>query len=155
MRAPQRDLRIEQLDAKVNRVRSAFEGMSGTTSWIRTIREALGMSTYALAQRAGVQQPAIVLAEQKEAHGRITLGTLSRYAAALECEVAHALVPRESLRSTLEHRIQTVARRMVERTAHSMGLEEQRPGNEALEHQVAILAHELRRELPRWLWEDR
>ena len=64
-------------------------------------------------------------------------------------------MPSQSLNATLEQRIQAVARAMVEKTAHSMELERQRPAKQALDHQVAILVYELRRELPRWLWDER
>ena len=113
------------------------------------------MSTYALARRLGVQQPSVAITEKNESSGLVNLATLSRYAEALECELVHALVPRESLQAMLDRRIQAAARRMVEHTAHSMALEQQRPSNGALENQVAALASELRRELPRWLWDDR
>ena len=63
-------------------------------------------------------------------------------------------MPSQSLNATLAQRIQSVARGMVEKTAHSMDLEQQRPAKEALDHQVAMLAYELRRELPRWLWDE-
>jgi predicted DNA-binding mobile mystery protein A len=155
MRAPQRALRLEQLDAKLGPLREVARGVPRPKSWIREIRQALGMSTYVLARRLGIRQSSVTLSEQSEARSLITLATLSRYGGALECELAYALVPRQSLSATLEQRIQGVARRMVERTAHSMDLEQQRPPEEALEHQVAALAHELRRELPRWLWDDR
>ena len=155
MRAPQRQLRLAQLDAKLGRLRSTFSEMPRATSWVREIREALGMSTYALARRLGVRQPSVAVTEKNESSGLVNLATLSRYAEALECELVHALVPRESLQAMLDRRIQAAARRMVEHTAHSMALEQQRPSNEALESQVAILAAELRHELPRWLWDDR
>lgn len=56
------------------------------------MREQAGWSTYELAQRAGVSQPTIVHWEQREARGSITLATLARAAAALQCEVDYRLV---------------------------------------------------------------
>jgi len=154
MRTPQRVLKIDQLDAKLNPVRDAFREVPRSTSWIREVRQALGMSTYALAARVGVKQPSVVQSEQSEKRGIISLGTLARYGNALDCDLRYALVPRRSLHDTLEERIRTVARRMVEQTAHSMDLEKQRPSDQALEKQVARLADDLRRELPRWLWDE-
>ncbi len=62
------------------------------TSWIRTMREQWGWSTYELARRAGVSQPTVIHWERREASGTITLATLSRAAQALQCEVDYRLV---------------------------------------------------------------
>jgi len=151
----QRRLRLEQLDAKLSRLSKAFREMPRPKSWIKEIRQALGMSTYALARRLGVRQPSAALIEQNEMSGKVTLATLSRYAEALGCELVHVLIPKDSLTETVERRIDAVARRIVERTAHSMALELQQPTKDVLDNQAAMLSLELERTLPRWLWNDR
>ena len=79
--------------------------------WIRTIRDALGMSSRQLAARMGVSQPAVSQLERSEVAGRIQLDSLRRAAAALDCELVYSLVPRASLEETLATRARALARR--------------------------------------------
>src|SRR5258708_7060324 len=111
--------------------------------WLRAIRQALGMTTRQLAKKVGVTQAAVVDAERSEAKNDITLTTLRRYAAALDCELVYALVPNRPLHESLNARAEQVARDHVMRVRHSMALEDQQTSNEHLEHEVA----ELRRKL--------
>src|SRR6185437_11249409 len=107
--------------------------------WLRAIRQALGMTTRQLATSVGVTQAAVVDVERTEARGDITLATLQRYAAALGCELNYALVPKRSLRETVEERADHLAREQVARVRHSMALEEQLTSQNHLEREVAEL----------------
>src|SRR5271170_6612071 len=114
-----RSLPLQQLDKALSPWRSlARSRPSG--GWLRAIRQALGMTTRQLAKSVGVTQAAVVDAERTEAKGDITLATLQRYAAALGCELSYALVPKRSLRDTLEDRADHIARDQVSRVRHSM-----------------------------------
>lgn len=108
--------------------------------WIRTIRNALGMSATQLARRLGVAQPTLTKLEQSEAAGRIQLDSLRRVAAALDCDVVYALVPRRPLQEMVEARRLLVAGREYARAAHSIALEDRaddEPGVKAL-HDAAM-----------------
>lgn len=108
--------------------------------WIRAIREALGMSATQLARRIGVAQPTLTKLEQSEAAGRIQLDSLRRVAAALDCDVVYALVPRRPLQEMVEARRLLVAGREYARAAHSIALEDRaddEPGVKAL-HDAAM-----------------
>lgn len=112
------------------------------------------MSTYQLARRIGVSQPTLVNWERREAKGTISLQSLRRVAAALECRVVYALVPRVPLGRLVEQRAAEVARRMVDQVSHSMRLEAQATSaarRRALvrERAQAVLAGPARR-----LWDD-
>jgi len=113
------------------------------SGWLRTIRQALGMTMRQLAKKVGVSQAAVVDAERSEAKYDITLTTLQRYAAALDCELVYALVPNRPLQESLNARAEQLARDHVMSVRHSMALEDQQTSNEHLEHEVA----ELRRKL--------
>jgi predicted DNA-binding mobile mystery protein A len=65
--------------------------------WVRTIRQALGMSTESLAFRMKVSRRSVVSLEAGEADGSVQLNTLRRAADALDCQLFHVLVPRTSL----------------------------------------------------------
>jgi predicted DNA-binding mobile mystery protein A len=66
-------------------------------SWVRTIRDALGMSTVELARRMGVTRSRVSQIERAEIDGTIHLSTLERAAEALNCRVVYFLVPIEPL----------------------------------------------------------
>src|SRR5262249_35908811 len=70
--------------------------------WIRTIREALGMSSYILAKRLNCSRTNVSLIEQREKKHTISLETLKEVAEALGCKLIYCLVPIESLDKILE-----------------------------------------------------
>jgi predicted DNA-binding mobile mystery protein A len=76
-----------------------------SNGWIRTIREALGMTQKELGRRIGVNQKTVHALEIAEAQQRIRVDTLQRAAAALSCDLRYVLVPRESLEESYEHQI--------------------------------------------------
>lgn len=65
--------------------------------WIRTLREALGMSTEQLAKRLKLVQSTMTGIEKSEIKGTIQIATLKRVAEALNAELVYAIVPREPL----------------------------------------------------------
>jgi predicted DNA-binding mobile mystery protein A len=61
---------------------------------VREIRTALGLSQSQLAKRAGVSRATVQQMERAEAQRRITLASLDKLAAAMDCQVAVAILPR-------------------------------------------------------------
>src|SRR5580700_8154301 len=95
------------LDERFRELGSAARYNSPIKGWIKAVREALGLTTAQLAKRLGVKQPSVVAIEQSEAKGTIQLATLKRAAAALDCTLVYALVPRKPL----EEMVRAQARR--------------------------------------------
>ena len=62
--------------------------------WLRSVREALGLSLADQALKLQVTPPAVRSFEQAEAEDRITLASLRRTAAAMDCDLVYTLVPR-------------------------------------------------------------
>ena len=137
-----KSLSLKQLDAALLPWRS-LRSPPPPVGWLRAIRQALGMTTRQLASLAGVTQPAVADAERIEAKGDISLKTLRRYAAALECELVYALVPLKSLEEKVNARAARIARDQVERVRHSMQLEQQGTSDELLEQEVEDLKRKL------------
>jgi len=75
-----------------------------TAGWLRTVRERLGLTLSEIADRLKVTPPAVRSFEQAEAEDRITLASLRRAAAAMECELIYVLVPRAEGSSTRRKR---------------------------------------------------
>ena len=135
-------LPLQQLDRSLSPWRSLPRARP-SGGWLRAIRQALGITTRQLANSVGVTQAAIVDTERTEARGDITLATLQRYAAALDCDVSYALVPRRPLQEMVEERADRIARDQVSRVRHSMALENQQTSKEHLERDVAELKRRL------------
>ena len=96
-----RSLPLQQLDKTLGPWRELSRSRP-SGGWLRAVRQALGMTTRQLANSVGVTQAAVVDAERSEAKGDITFATLQRYAAALDCELAYALIPKRPLEEVVE-----------------------------------------------------
>jgi predicted DNA-binding mobile mystery protein A len=119
--------------------------------WIRAIRDAFGMTAEQLGERMGISQPSVQRLELSESEGTIKLSSLRRAAAALECEVVYALVPRRSsLQETYDAAAKAVARRELGVIGHSMALEDQTVDDEEDEDRLRrFIAEDLD---PREVW---
>lgn len=118
--------------------------------WIRTIRDAIGMSTSELAERIGVTKARISQIERGERERTITLDTLERAAAGLGCRLEYVLVPHETLDEMVERQAVLKATAEIDAVDHTMALEDQRPDADAREARIAAAAaHHLDR---RGLW---
>lgn len=148
------DLQLRQLDASLNRWRSADLPPRPPSGWVKAIRESLGMAAAHLAARLGVTTSTVTRLETSEADDTISLGTLRRAAEALDCELRYALIPKQSLADTLESRAMSLARQQMAAVSHSMALEAQSTSRETVELQTRALAEELLKGSRRALWRE-
>ena len=146
------ELKLRQLDANLNRWRSADLPSRPPSGWIKAVREGLGMAATHLAARLGVTPSTVTRLETSEADDTISLATLRRAAEALGCELHYALVPRQSLAGTLENRALAMARQQMAGVSHTMALEAQATSREAVEVQTRALAENLLKGSRRVLW---
>jgi predicted DNA-binding mobile mystery protein A len=134
-------MNLQQLKSdQVRRLLGDAEGLRAvhapSDGWLRAIREALGLPIRALAARAGLSSTAALSAERNEARGTISINQLRRMAAALDCELVYALVPRRDLGTVVDEQAEKLAREEVLGVAHSMSIEDQRPVDEFLRKQI-------------------
>ncbi|MBK7675539.1 MAG: mobile mystery protein A [Candidatus Accumulibacter sp.] len=149
------DLQLRQLDAALDRWRSADLPARPPSGWLKAIRQALGMTATHLARRLGVTTSTLTRLEISEADDTISLATLRRAAEALGCELHYALVPRQPLTATLEERASRLAQHQMAAISHSMALEAQSTSREHLEAQTRALAESLLKGSRRALWKER
>ena len=83
------------------------------------------MSTAELGARLGVSRQAVASMEASERAGTIRFETLQRAAAAMDCQLVYALIPRTSLQGTVETQAGRIADALTADVAHSMTLEGQ------------------------------
>jgi len=148
------ELKLRQLDATLSRWRAADLPPRPPAGWLKTIREALGMTATHQAKTLGVTTSTVTRLETSEADDTISLATLRRAAEALGCELRYALVPKQSLTDTLEARATALARQQMDTISHSMALEAQATSRETVEAQTRALADSLLRGSRRALWRN-
>jgi predicted DNA-binding mobile mystery protein A len=122
--------------------------------WLRAVRDALGMTSYQLAHRLGVNQSTVARLEQGEVRDTASLATLRQAAEALDCRLVYALVPNKPLEEIVRDRAEEVAGRAIGRVDQSMRIENQAVAQEDLAHERRRLAAELMSANPRRLWDE-
>ena len=121
--------------------------------WIRAIRKSLGMNVRQLANRIGITQQSTSQLESNEIHDTITLKSLRRVAAAMNCQLVYALIPNEhsSLENIVRRQAFKKAKEIVESVDHSMMLEAQTVGD--TKKKIQQITDELVKNLDSTLWD--
>ena len=118
--------------------------------WVREIRTALGLSQSQLAARAGLSRATVQQMERAEAERRITIASLDKLAAAMDCRVAIAILPKGG---SLEDVRRRQAAMKAEHLLHEKVKDNKRPPKPAdLERRKQQLVTRLLRGSRRRLW---
>jgi predicted DNA-binding mobile mystery protein A len=129
-------LQRRQLDARLTNLPRLDAPGAG---WIRTIREALGMTMAQLGARLGSSPQSVRDLELREKKETISVAKLREAAEALDCELKLTFVPRSSLESAMRQQATRKARAERDRLIHTMRLEAQGEGvEEVLDEARAI-----------------
>jgi predicted DNA-binding mobile mystery protein A len=120
------NLERQQLDDALRVYSTAKSVTPPGSGWIRSIREALGMTQSQLGAKLGISRQSVQDFEKAEVERRITLDSLDRLARAMGCRLVYALAPETgSLEDLRTRRAEALADAMLEPTTHSMELEDQ------------------------------
>lgn len=149
-----RALARRQLDKRLAALRDSEALTRPPRGWIKSIREALGMTSAQLARRLGVSQPRVTAMERGEVQGTLTLDSLEKAALALDCRLVYALVPREPLGDTIRKRAKLKARSKLASTDHTMALEAQSVDEETEAEQLERLTRRLLEKAGSELWDE-
>lgn len=129
-------LQRRQLDERLTKLPPLEAPGAG---WIRTIREALGMTMAQLGTRLGISPQSVQDLEQREMKETISVAKLREAAEALDCDLKLTFIPRSSLESAIHQQATRKAREERNRLIHTMRLEAQGEGvEEALDEGRAI-----------------
>jgi len=101
------------------------------------------MSQAVLAQRLGVSAPAVSKLEHAEVQGGITTAKLAEVAAALDCTLVYALVPRTTLDQTVLGEARSIAADVLGYTGRTMALEAQAIKDDRKQEAIDRYAQEL------------
>ena len=88
--------------------------------------------------------------EKSEASGTIQLKTLRRAAEALDCTLAYALVPNDTLDGAVRARARSIAMHDLGRVAHTMKLEAQSTDGANLEARIEAYVQDVLKDRDLW-----
>ena len=118
-----RVLQIRALDKKTSDLKSAKNIVSQSSGWIKTVREAIGMTVSQLAARLGVTQPRITKMESNE--DNLKLSTMKKAAEAMNCEFVYYFKPRTTFQNLVDEQAQKKAAEVLKTVNVNMALENQ------------------------------
>lgn len=149
-----KDLMKRQVIRELQKLTDLKLVIKPSSGWIRTIREALGMTAEQLGKRLHAIQQRVSAIEKAEPIGALRIKTLEEVALALNCDLVYFLVPKQPIEKMLERQAYKIARKRIEQSSHSMDLEEQSISEEEKRRQIDKLAKELLVKKSKELWSD-
>jgi predicted DNA-binding mobile mystery protein A len=154
MKNLKRKLQIEQLDRRFKAVKGLTALAVPADGWIKTTRDALGMSLKQLGAKMAITAQSVKEIEQREKNKNITLRTLNEAAEALNLKLVYGLLPKgKDLTAMINERAEVVAKKIVLRTAKTMQLENQTNSATRLKKAIKNRAEEIKNNQPRYLWD--
>lgn len=141
----------EQLD---KRLQTPFSALYTNMGWIKSIREALGMSTQQLAKRVGIDQSRISRLEHAEIDGDLKLSSLKKIADGLNMQFVYGFVPKNSLEAMVKEQARKIALKRMAKVNHTMRLEEQEISDEAKKQSLEDLIQKILIENPKDFWDQ-
>ncbi len=100
MQARERDLARKRLDKELKSYRWAARVKNPTPGLLRAVRHALGVPAAEMLKKLDVSPSVLFRLEQSERRDTISLNRLDQVAAAMDCMLCYAIVPRNG--KTLE-----------------------------------------------------
>jgi predicted DNA-binding mobile mystery protein A len=141
-------------------VDNAATGLAGLKTppegWLRTVRNALGMSGAELAKKMGVTRARVTQAEHAELTGGITLKSMQATAEAMGCRFVYAIIPpSEHIEDIITAQARKKAMAIVGTASTHMALENQKLPDDKIAWEVERLTREIAREMPSDFWRDK
>ena len=144
----------QQLDKKLAKFRPVLNTPIPKGGWVKTIREALGMSTYDLASKTDLDQSRISRIESSEANQEIKLSTLKKMADGLGVKFVYGFVPEQDLEEIVRQQAMKIAKKRLNRIDHSMKLELQGVSEEEQKEALNDLIDKILFEEPKKFWDQ-
>jgi predicted DNA-binding mobile mystery protein A len=150
----QKKLILRQLDDKIKPFKGTEKRLLPRAGWIYTIRNSLGMTLEQLGARIGMTRQGVKSLEERERTGSISLKSMLDIGRAMDTTFVYGFVPNDgSFEKLVERRAEELAIRIVKRTHQNMILEGQENTNKQIQQAIKELSEELKREMPKALWD--
>lgn len=144
----------EQIQDSLNGIMEFANRSIPKKGWVRTIRDALGITSTILADRLKCSRSNIASMEKSEIKGSISLATLEQVAKAMDCKLVYCFVPIESLDKILENQARKIAKKRIKIVNHSMRLEQQGLNPKQLKQEEDDLVREMLQGNIKDLWRN-
>lgn len=118
-----RIIQIRALDKKIADLKPAANIIPRSSSWINTVREAIGMTAVQLANRLGVTQPRVAKMESNE--DNLKISTMKKAAEALGCEFVYYFKPKATFQDIVKDQAFKKAAEILRGVNLNMALEKQ------------------------------
>jgi predicted DNA-binding mobile mystery protein A len=145
----------QQYQRIVDNVASNAALQTPPEGWLRTVRNALGMSGSQLAKKMGVSRARIAQVEQAELRGGVTLKSMQATAEAMGCRFVYAIVPPERVEDVIMAQARKKATAVVGTASKHMALESQTLPNDKMAQEVERLTREIAQEMSPDFWNDK
>ena len=103
-------------------------------------------------KRTGFKTSELYRIEKAEVEGTLTLNKLKEAANAMDCDFHYAIVPRNEIKTLIEHKARDHAIALLNSANIHMQLESQGTSMKQIELQIEEVAEQLIKEMPDWFW---
>lgn len=143
----------EQVDLKLKKLSPLLSPDLPDRGWIKLIREALGMSTNALAKKVGIDQSRISRLENAEIDGDLRLSSFKKVAEALDMKFVYGFLPKSSLEDIVYAQAKKIALERMNKVSHTMRLEAQELSSDEEKKVLNDLIQKILIEQPKDFWD--
>lgn len=144
----------EQLDKKLVFLRDFAAAGMPAQGWIKTIREALGLSASQLGEKARLHQTRISRLESAEKDGDLKLSSLQKIAKALNMKFVYGFVPEDTLEAMVKKQARRIALKRLKTLENTMRLEKQALSEEEQKRALDDMTEKILIEPPKDFWEQ-
>lgn len=147
-----KELMHRQVAQKTDEIREHRELFKGVNSWVRYIREGLGMTLKQLSKRTGLSTSTLSQLEKNEAEDKATLASLKKAAHGMGCELVYAFVPLQGLEKIREDQALRKAKEFLKESHLQMEYEDQAVSEGQLQRQLEDLVKRIK--TSKRLWDE-
>ena len=144
----------EQLDKKLDSLKAFASSGVPKQGWIKTVREALGLSARQLGEKAGIDQSRISRLESAEQDGSLKLSSLQKIAKGLNMRFVYGFVSEDTLEEMVRAQAKKIALKRLKRLNNTMRLEKQELSNEEQKKALEDMIEQILIDQPKDFWDE-
>ena len=144
----------EQLDKKLDSLKAFASSGVPKQGWIKTVREALGLSARQLGEKAGIDQSRISRLENAEKDGSLKLSSLQKIAKGLNMRFVYGFVSEDTLEEMVRAQAKKIALKRLKRLNNTMRLEKQGLSSEEQKKALEDMIEQILIDQPKDFWDE-
>jgi len=143
----------EQVDKKLAVLKEFSSLGMPKQGWIKTIREALGLSASQLGAKVGIHQTRISRLENAEKDGSLKLSSLQKIAKGLGMKFVYGFVPQDTLDAMVRKQAKSIALKRLESLDNTMRLENQALSQDERQKALEDMVERILIDNPKDIWD--